>query len=258
MKRKIVQIDEQKCNGCGLCVPSCAEGAIRIVDGKARLVADVYCDGLGACLGECPQGAITVVQREAEAFDEEKAREHVARQQRPQGEHHGHAGCPGMAVRDLRLNVVPMASGRQLPQAAGRPAMFSADGDGEGSPLGNWPIQLCLVPPGAPFLRDADLVLVADCAAFAMKDFHGLLGGRPLLIGCPKLDDGELYVGKLTQILRVAQVRRLTVVHMEVPCCTGLVRIAQAARREAQNDVPLEEVTISVRGEVLESKAIVG
>lgn len=257
MKRKIIRIDERKCNGCGQCVPSCAEGALQIVNGKAKLVADVYCDGLGACLGECPQGAITIVERDAEAFDEEAARQHVTRQ-RPQGapiaKHHG---CPGAAVQNLRLNVISKAPTKVVPKTPGNPLSFLAgDDEAEESPLGNWPIQLGLVPPHTPFLQDADLVLVADCAAFAVKDFQGLLRRRPLLIGCPKLDDGQSYVDKLAEILRVANVRRLTVVHMEVPCCTGLVRIAQAARERACSDVPLEEITISVRGEILSSGGV--
>jgi Pyruvate/2-oxoacid:ferredoxin oxidoreductase delta subunit len=192
-KRKIVQIDESKCDGCGMCVPSCAEGAIQIVDSKARLVSDVYCDGLGACLGECPQGAIAIVERDAEPFDKPSA-------------------------------------------------------------LGHWPIQLHLVPPQAPFLRDADLLLVADCVPFALADFHGrFLRGRPVLVGCPKLDDAEAYVAKLAAILKLASIRSLTVVHMEVPCCTGLVRIARAALAASGVEVPLEDVTISIRGKVLES-----
>jgi Pyruvate/2-oxoacid:ferredoxin oxidoreductase delta subunit len=202
-RRKIVEIDETRCNGCGLCVPSCAEGAIQIVDGKARLVSDVYCDGLGACLGECPQGAISVVERDAAAFDEAAAHRHVAALRAP-------------------------------------------------SALGNWPIQLHLVPPGAPFLLHADVLLVADCVPFALADFHErYLRGRPVVIACPKLDNTQPYVEKLAAMLTHSSIRSLTVVHMEVPCCMGLVRIAQAARQAAGVDVPLDEVVISTRGEVL-------
>ncbi len=204
-KRKIVQIDLEKCDGCGLCLPSCAEGAIQVIDGKARLVSDVYCDGLGACLGECPQGAIAIVEREAEAFDEQAAHAHVA--------------------------AMP---------------------DEEPSALGNWPLQLHLVPATAPYLQNADLLLVADCVPFALADFHRrFLRGRPVVIGCPKLDDGEAYVAKLVSILTLASIRSLTVVHMEVPCCQGLVRIAQAALAATGAQVPLEDVTISIRGRVL-------
>ena len=212
-KRKFVEIDETKCDGCGLCVPSCAEGAIQVVAGKARLVSDVYCDGLGACLGQCPQGAITIVDREAETFDEQAGRSAP----------HGFPGqCPP---------------------------------DEEPSALGNWPLQLHLVPPTAPYLQDADLLLVADCVPFALADFHRrLLRGRPVVIGCPKLDDGAAYVAKLVRILTLSSIRSLTVVHMEVPCCQGLVRIAQTALRATGSNVPLEDVTISIRGKVLPSK----
>jgi len=206
-KRRIVEIDETKCDGCGLCVPSCAEGAIQVIGGKARLVSDVYCDGLGACLGECPQGAIVIVEREAETFDQQAAHRHVAAMRNP---------------------------------------------DEEPSALGNWPLQLHLVPPTAPYLQNADLLLVADCVPFALADFHRrLLRGRPVVIGCPKLDDGEAYVAKLVSILTLASIRSLTVVHMEVPCCQGLVRIAQAALQATGAQVPLEDVTISIRGKVL-------
>ena len=245
-KRKIVQIDETKCDGCGVCVPSCAEGAIRIVDGKAKLVADVYCDGLGACLGECPQGAITIIERDAEAFDEEAARQHVSQQAAGSADRAA-CGCPGSALRVLQPN---------LQQAPVPPAGGSSDAEPPAaqSALGNWPVQLRLVPPNAPFLNDADLLLAADCVPFAMADFHGrFLRGRPLVIGCPKLDDAQFYVEKLTAMLRLSSIRSLTVVHMEVPCCTGLVRIAQAAVEASGKQIPVEEVTISVRGEVLDA-----
>jgi Pyruvate/2-oxoacid:ferredoxin oxidoreductase delta subunit len=243
-KRKIVEIDESKCNGCGLCVPSCAEGAIRIVEGKARLVAEVYCDGLGACLGEGPPGAITIAEREADPFDEEAARRHVAaiRSVAPPASADKPSGCPGSMVRDYRLHVVAPQAAEPLPPD-------------EPSALGHWPVQLHLVPPEAAFLRGADLLLVADCVPFALADFHRrFLGGRPVVIGCPKLDDTDAYLRKLVAILTLSSIRSLTVVHMEVPCCTGLVRIAQAALEATGAPVPLEEVTISIRGKVLQSK----
>jgi ferredoxin len=248
--RKIVQIDEAKCNGCGLCVPSCAEGAIRIVGGKARLVADVYCDGLGACLGECPEGAITIAEREAEPFDEEGARRHVAelRAKAATQQPCAPAGCPGSAVRNLQLDLV------SPPPAPDRPASQEGPADEEPSALGHWPIQLHLVPPNAPFLKEADLLLVADCVPFALADFHRrFLRGHPVVIGCPKLDDGQFYLNKLAAMLGMSSIRSLTIVHMEVPCCQGLVRIAQAAVRASDREVPLEEVTISIRGKVVPS-----
>lgn len=252
--RKIVEIDEEKCNGCGLCVPACAEGAIQIRDGKARLVADVYCDGLGACLGECPQDAIRVIQREAAEFDEEGAKRHVAALRAAPAKPSLPCGCPGSAVRDLKLEVLASPVGANVQSAGVPPTDSSRDGraPAEHSALGNWPVQLRLVPPNAPFLRGADLLLVADCVPFALADFHRrFLAGRPVVIGCPKLDDGQQYVEKLAAILTTSSPKSLTVIHMEVPCCTGLVRIAQAARQTAGSDIPLRDVTISIRGEVL-------
>jgi Pyruvate/2-oxoacid:ferredoxin oxidoreductase delta subunit len=265
--RKIVEIDDAKCNGCGLCVPSCAEGAIQIRDGKARLVADVYCDGLGACLGECPQDAIRVIEREAVDFDEEAAKRHVAALRAAPPEKQLPCGCPGSAVRNLQLDVLAtpgksVDTSRRAPGVSpgiDEPSTPHPRVDAQGSPLpaepsalGNWPVQLRLVPPNAPFLRGADLLLVADCVPFALADFHRrFLAGRPVVIGCPKLDDGQQYVEKLAAILTASGVKSLTVLHMEVPCCTGLVRIAQAAKQAAGSDVPLRDTTISIRGQVL-------
>jgi Fe-S-cluster-containing hydrogenase component 2 len=256
-QRKIVQIDEVKCNGCGLCVPSCAEGAIQIIDGKARLVADVYCDGLGACLGECPQGAITIVQREAGAFDEEAARQQAARA-------HGTllpvmgsdpsaaGGCPGSAVRSLHPEPGESPPGARvdpLSRDASEPRTAAAD---TASSLGNWPVQLNLIPPNAPFLQNADLLLVADCVPFALADFHArFLRGRAVVIGCPKLDDTGRYIEKLAAIFNVSSPKSLTVVHMEVPCCTGLLAVARTALHMCGKKIPLRDVTISIRGKVI-------
>ncbi len=255
--RKIVQIDQSRCDGCGLCVPSCAEGAIQVIAGKARLLSDVYCDGLGACLGECPQGAIAIVEREAEAFDEQAVHRHVAATAKPPAQARERpaaipvsaprpSGCPGSMARTLNVEVPP--TGRSAPQGPGG----QGPPDEEPSALGNWPLQLHLVPPTAPYLQNADLLLAADCVPFALADFHRrFLRGRPVVIGCPKLDDGEAYVAKLVSILTLSSIRSLTVVHMEVPCCQGLVRIAQAALAATGAAVPLEDVTISIRGRVL-------
>jgi Pyruvate/2-oxoacid:ferredoxin oxidoreductase delta subunit len=246
-RRKIVRIDEEKCDGCGLCVPSCAEGAIRIVDGKARLVSDVYCDGLGACLGHCPRGAISIIEREAEAFDEALATASAHAAQQPPSHSPSHSGCPGAAAIDLRLKVLSGAVNLATKPAASN---GRAQPEDSSSGLANWPVQLRLVPPQAPYLQGADLLLVADCVPFACADFHRrFLDGRPVAIGCPKLDDGQFYVEKLAQIIRQAGLRSLTVVHMEVPCCLGLVRIAQAAIELSGVDIPLHHATISIRGE---------
>ncbi|MCL4190345.1 MAG: 4Fe-4S binding protein [Thermoguttaceae bacterium] len=247
MIRKIVQIDETRCNGCGLCVPSCAEGAIQIIDGKAKLVADVYCDGLGACLGHCPEGAISVIEREADDFDQHAAESHVARLkglQPPTRATHG--GCPGSATQSL-LNV--------LPASRSMPAHPQSPDNAPDAPSGliNWPVQLHLVPPQAPYLRDAELLLVADCVPFAYAEFHRrFLHGEPVVIGCPKLDDARAYVEKLAAIIVHSSIRKLSVLRMEVPCCSGLMRIAQAARSMAGSDIPLDEVVVSIHGQLLE------
>lgn len=249
-RRKIVEIDEEKCDGCGLCVSSCAEGAIRIVGGKARLVSDTYCDGLGACLGHCPRGAITIIQREASEFDEAAAAMHAKNP--PAAAHVPQRSCPGSMALDLRqLPTIPLAA----PTAAGVPDQGKASNPNRSatetiSGLANWPVQLRLVPVQAPYLRGADLLLVADCVPFACADFHQrFLDGRPVAIACPKLDDARPYVDKLAEIIQVARIRRITVVRMEVPCCTGLVRIAQAAIERSSAEVPLDDVTISIRGQ---------
>jgi ferredoxin len=239
VRRNIVHIDQTKCDGCGECVPSCAEGAIQVVDGKARLVSDIYCDGLGACLGHCPQGAITISEQESEAFDERAAHEHLARLE-AQRSKPVECACPSSAPQSLRLPLVsPLAS-------PGRPGASGA----APSKLVNWPIQLRLVPPAAAFLRQADVVLVADCVPFAYSDLHGeVVRGRPVLIGCPKLDDTAAYVEKLAAIFSIAQIRSLSIVRMEVPCCAGLVRIAEAAQQLAGRAVPIEEIVITIHGQ---------
>ena len=252
MRRKIVEIDEEKCDGCGLCVPSCAEGAIQIIDGKARLVSDLYCDGLGACLGECPQDAIRIIERDAKPFDEEAAREHAGHSSPGKP----HADNPPSSVPCACPSLVVMTLPLGHEQTSPMVACGDSEGDDEATPLRsgliNWPVQLRLVPPEAPFLQQADLLLVADCAPFAMADFHRrFLGKRPVVIGCPKLDDAEFYVEKLAAVLVAADIRSLTVVRMEVPCCGGLVWIAQQALEKSGSNAPLESVTVSIRGEVV-------
>jgi len=245
--RLIVQIDESKCDGCGLCVPACAEGAIQIVDGKARLVSDRFCDGLGACLGKCPRGAIAIICREAEPFDQQAASSHAAEPAVHQSRTAAVA-CPGSAVQELPLSM--------FSHGAAAPGQLLGDTGEDSSPLAHWPIQLHLVPPDAPFLSGADLWLVADCVPFAIADFHGrLLRRQPVVIGCPKLDDTQVHVNKLAAIFRMSSVKSLTVVHMEVPCCTGLVRIARAAMQASGRNVPLEELTISIRGKLIQAGA---
>jgi ferredoxin len=230
-KRDIIQIDENLCDGCGECVPSCAEGAIQIIDGKARLAGDVYCDGLGACLGHCPQGALQIVEREAEEFDEEEVEKLLKSKE---------SGCP--SAQTHVFDPTPC-------EQANRPAVHS-----QGSELGHWPVQLRLVPPKAPFLKDADLLVAADCTAFAYAGFHEeFLKGRALLIGCPKFDNPQLYLERLTEIFREADIRSVTVLVMEVPCCQGMTAIVERAVRDSGKDIPVHVSVIGVRGSVLQA-----
>jgi len=233
--RKIIRIDEEKCNGCGICVPACAEGALQIIDGKAKLISETYCDGLGACLGECPQGAITIEERVAEEFDGEATKLHLVEKKHTMEKLP--CGCPSATVtqfeRQESTGVVPREATNQQ------------------SMLGHWPVQLTLVPPTAPFLQGADVVLAADCVPFAYADFHQhFLKNHSLLVACPKLDDFEAHLKKLTDILSHSSVRSLTVVHMEVPCCAGLTYMVEQAMQLAGKDVPLKEVTIGIKGDL--------
>ncbi|RMF76814.1 MAG: ferredoxin [Acidobacteria bacterium] len=248
MLRPVVRIDEELCDGCGECVPSCEEGAIVIENGKARLVADRLCDGLGACLGHCPRGAITVVERPAEAFDPAAVERHLARRTAAParlpslGDPPATApspapaagGCPGSLSR--RLEPRPAAPGDPGPRRA--------------SALRQWPVQLRLIAPNAPFLRDADLLLAADCAGFAMPEFHGdVLDGRALAIACPKLDTRlEDYVARLVAMIDQGGVRSIHVLVMEVPCCRGLWGIAQEAARLARREVPVSAAIVGTDG----------
>ncbi len=235
--RNIVKIDEAKCNGCGQCVTACAEGAIKIINGKAKLVSDVYCDGLGACLGHCPKDAITIEQRDAAEFDEEATKAYLASQKQA-----GPASmCPGLAMHQFEPDG---------------PKAVSETGD-VSSKLGHWPIQLKLVARTAPYFADADLLLVADCVPVAMGDFHQrFLKGRAVAMGCPKLDDVQFYIEKLADILGANTIRSLTVVHMEVPCCSGLTRVAREAVAISGRPKAFEDVTVSIRGDVVRSEVI--
>ncbi len=231
--RKVIRIDEEKCNGCGDCVPACAEGALQIIDGKAKLISEKYCDGLGACLGECPQGAITIEERTAEEFDEKAVKFHLEGR-KPVGEELP-CGCPSATVSQFERQASIKVKPREVTN--------------QQSMLGHWPIQLTLVPPDASFLQGADLMLAADCVPFAYADFHqDFIKDHALLVACPKLDNFQAHLKKLADVLSHSTVRNLTVVHMEVPCCSGLVYMVKQAMQLAGKDIPLKEVTVGVRG----------
>jgi len=233
--RNIVKIDETKCNGCGICIPSCAEGAIQIIDDKAKLVKEIYCDGLGACLGKCPQNAIAIIQREAEKFDEKAAEEHMKIiQKRPTIVQSQNTSYP--SLKTLRFKS---ETGHSID------ALQKAD-----SRLSTWPVQLKLIPPNAPFIQKSDLLIAADCVPFAYADFHeDLLKDKVLVVGCPKLDDINLYRNKLTAIFRDSNIQNITVVNMEVPCCFGLHRLVQEALELSGKKIPVKQETISIKGE---------
>jgi Fe-S-cluster-containing hydrogenase component 2 len=244
MKRNIIRIEESKCDGCGLCAAACAEGAIKIIDGKAKLVSETYCDGLGACLGECPQGALAVEEREALVFDEEAALEHVKKvgpAEHSHAAHHG--GCPSAKMMDFG--------------SAASEARKTAGASGTGAPmrsaLSHWPVQLHLISPAAPYFQKADVLLAADCVAYALGGFHeNYLQGRRLCIACPKLDSGqEEYLEKVRALIDDAKINTLTVMIMQVPCCSGLLAMAKRAAQGAQRKVPVKAVVVGLKGEVL-------
>ncbi len=281
MKRTIIKIDEARCNGCGDCVTGCHEGALQLINGKAVMVSELYCDGLGACIGECPVGAITLEEREAKPYSELAVMERIA----PKGEavilahlkhlrEHGEkellrqgleyiksnnidfdmeklneekplaCGCPGSMQRDLRRSNEPVSSANLVQE--------------QPSELRQFPVQLHLLNPSAPFMHGADVLLAADCTAFAAGSFHNkFLKGKMLAIACPKLDsNAQSYVDKLTAMMDDAKINTLTVLIMEVPCCGGLMRMAQMAREQAQRNVPVKVIMLSVQGDVVSEEWI--
>ena len=227
MNRKIIVIDEEKCNGCGQCVTGCAEGAIALIDGKAKLVSEVYCDGLGACIGECPVGALTLVEKEAPEYDQAAVDKHLATIGR--APHAAASACPGAA-----------------------PAMAPTQ-----SQLGNWPLQLSLMPINAPYLERATLLMAADCTAFAYPDFHRhFVKGKVAIIGCPKLDDAAAYREKLAKLIQANHIEFIHVVYMEVPCCGGLVRLVQQAVADSGCKVPVKLTKIGIGGEIKDESVL--
>ncbi len=261
--RDVVHIDEDLCDGCGICVPSCAEGAIQIIDGKAKLVSDIFCDGLGSCLGECPLDAITVIKRDADDFDEEKAMEHVEKMkkqtvqiedQQPQKMHHhggghGGGGCPGS--RQQTFNAPKESSSAGLFNNASPNAPIQ-------SSLTTWPVQFHLLNPNAEFLMNSDFLLCADCVPFAYPEFHSkMLAGKILAVGCPKLDDTAPYLQKLTHIIENANLKSLTVAVMEVPCCSGLLQLAAQAVNTVGKEISIKIITVGVQGDILKEEDII-
>ncbi len=237
VKRKVIRFDEDKCDGCGQCVPACTEGAIRIIDGKARLISDRFCDGLGECLGHCPQGAISMEERESEPFDEEAVAAH-----RSQPASHPAPGCGCPSAQPIDLSGATGVSETCPTISRSTPGV-----------LRHWPVQLHLVPPTAPFLRGADLLICATCVPVAMADFHArLLAGRTVVIACPKLDDQTGYLEKLTAIFAGAGLNSVTVARMSVPCCGGLLRLVHEARKLAGSTLPIAEVVIGHNGHITE------
>ena len=276
--RKIVRIDEEKCTGCGDCIPNCQEGALQVIDGKARLISDIFCDGLGACMGHCPVDAIKIEEREAEPYSEEKVREMIVKQGpntiKAHLQHlldHNETGylleafdyltkhklpipeldedacstcgggscssgvCPGSAVQDFGSSFSTEASVQNVP-----------------SELTQWPVQLHLIPVQAPFWNQADVLIAADCTAYSYGNFHSdFLRGKKLIIACPKLDDTNLYLDKLTQFFQLNQIKSITILMMEVPCCSGLVSLVKEAMKRANKSIPLFHHTLSVKGEIL-------
>jgi NAD-dependent dihydropyrimidine dehydrogenase PreA subunit len=269
-KRKIIDIDEEKCTGCGQCIPNCPEGALQVIDGKARLISDLFCDGLGACVGNCPEGAMAVTEREAQPYDEARVMENIVKAgPNTIAAHLSHlkdhgatayyneavaylekkgipmpgqkknlaCGCPGSAVRDLSPQPAKTAT--------------PAPGAPRSSRLRNWPIQLMLVPVSAPYLKNADLLISADCVGSSHPNFHdGLLKDRVLIIACPKLDDTDHYLAKLTELFRENEPKSVMVAHMTVPCCFGLVQIVQQAIAASGRPIPFAQVTIGLDGKV--------
>ncbi len=230
--RKIVFIDEKRCNGCGLCIPACAEGALQVINGKAKLVGDIYCDGLGACIGHCPHGAIEIREREAEQFDEVAATIHLKRA----GQETGGSVLPSSGIYS---NTIGLAS-ESLSCPAMKQSIRSLPKHRQ------WPIQLALVSPEAPFLKQADILLVADCVPFCYENFHrDFLNENILLVSCPKLDDFQSQLYRLTDIVKKSGVKSIKVIHMDIPCCSGLMYMAKQAITKGDKDIPLDEVTIT-------------
>ncbi len=241
VSRKIIEIDEELCDGCGQCVPSCAEGALEIVDGKAKIIADKMCDGLGACLGECPTGALRIIEREADEFDEEAVEAYLDQKEAAEEIQEIACGCPSTQIQTF----APIAS-----HPESHP--LRAAGTESESALSHWPVQIRLIPPKAPFLKGADLLVLADCVSVAYANLHeGLMKGKVVMMGCPKFDDARAYIEKFAEIFKTAGIHSITTVYMEVPCCSGLPMIVKKALDASRQTIPMTDIVISTRGKVL-------
>jgi len=244
--RKIIEIDEDKCTGCGLCVPACAEGAIEIIDGKARVIKDLLCDGLGACIGDCPEDALHIVDRETDAYDEGAVHRHLAARDagikegaKPSVSSESGCGCPSATLMELKGPSSCQCANVPKDQVPGVSA------------LSHWPVQIRLIPPTAPFLKGADLLVTADCVPVSYPDLHTTyLTGRKVMLGCPKFDDAQSYIEKFRDIFAVAEIKSVTVLLMEVPCCSGLPMIVKKGLELSGADVPVQEVVIALDGTV--------
>ncbi len=277
MKRKIIIIDEEKCNGCGLCIPNCPEGALQIIDGKARLVSDLFCDGLGACIGYCPEGAIEVEEREAEVYDEEIVMENITKQGegvirahlKHLKEHNDNENFKKamnfLKQRNIEITLEdePKLFQHHSGCPGSRAVSFERSEMGEKSEEGKrvselqqWPIQLHLISPLGLHFQGRDVLLAADCVAYTAADFHkDFLKGKSLAIACPKLDSGrEVYLEKVRALVDLAKINTLTVITMEVPCCMGLLQLAKEALLSAERSIPLKHIVVSIRGEVLQEE----
>jgi NAD-dependent dihydropyrimidine dehydrogenase PreA subunit len=263
--RQIIEIDREKCTGCGLCVPDCPEGALQIIDGKAHLISDIFCDGLGACIGTCPEGAIRTIEREGEAYSERVTMENIVKggpnvikahlkhlKDHGQKEYFNTAVNvleeKGIAIPDLEEESECGCPGQNSVKM--EPVLNSSSDVERSTELRQWPVQIHLLHPRAPFFNDSDLLLIADCVAVADPNLHHrLIKGKTVAMGCPKLDDAGFYIEKLTEILKQNNIRSLTVATMEVPCCGGMIRIAEEALKRSGKDIPFKKELVSLRGE---------
>jgi Pyruvate/2-oxoacid:ferredoxin oxidoreductase delta subunit len=286
-EREIITIDAEKCNGCGSCVPGCPEGALQIIDDKARLISDLFCDGLGACIGDCPEDAISIIKREAEPYDEVRVMQNIVKQGentiKAHLEHlknHGETGFLKQATDYLEENGIENPLEKEVKEKQGCGSGEGEDklpcgcpgskvmdlrddnktdttdednGAKQRSELRQWPVQIHLVPVNAPYFDNAELLIAADCVPFAYGDFHrGLLKNKMLLVGCPKLDDAGFYKDKITDILKENNIKSVTIAHMEVPCCFGLVKLVNEAVADSGKDIPIDDITVKVNGEIKE------